>query len=284
MLSFQTLLTELFKDPLPWKWDRDDRYEAEASFTHPASEVDYIVKFRHSNATTPRRGPGFMHRGVMKYRRRYDDTPKDRAIYTLTFEAGGKGFEKAAERRDKYFADFPNAPYSLAPPPVSKYSVIGTGGGLSVFSTLADIVTDFMRKRSPLQIIFTAGRDELSRVKLYRHLIKRAETMSSTYRGKEVVSRRKYHYNHTFALTRRKRPAPWPKRDVPGSYVVVPDTDTETPAQTTRQPISQTPPGQERVTGHEWIPNRTYQRTVPTGPPSAPRPFMPRVPRTGEKS
>ena len=225
-------------------------------------------------------------RGIMRYRIRYDNTPKDRASYTLSFGASGKGFDDAQARRDKYFADNPNAPYASAPPHVTKYGVIGTGGGLGVFSTLADIVTAFTRKRAPQQIVFTAGRDETSRVKLYQHIVKRVETMSSTYRGKEVLSRR-YNYNRTFVLTRRKRPAPWPERDVPGSYVVVPDTDTETPpARSARPTISRQPlpPGQERVTGHEWIPNRTYQQTVPTGPPSAPSPFMPRVPRTGDKS
>lgn len=54
--------------------------------------------------------------------------------------------------------------------PVS--TITGTGKQYAVFSTVVDIVKDFIRQIDPDQLVFSAARDEPSRVKLYDRMVK----------------------------------------------------------------------------------------------------------------
>ena len=78
-------------------------------------------------------------------------------------------------------------------------TITHSGSPLEVFSTVVDIVNDFIKKCNPQGISFSADRDEPSRVRLYKRF-----TRMLTSRGWKQVELESGRYNDLFGLIREQ--------------------------------------------------------------------------------
>lgn len=91
----------------------------------------------------------------------------DKTGYTVTFEKqhGRVGMDNWSASFERYEIGANNRLSNSA-------KITGTGQSMSVFGTVVDIVKDFMKSKDPNQLMFTADKQEPSRVALYRRMVK----------------------------------------------------------------------------------------------------------------
>lgn len=205
MLSFQQF-TEALTGAVPWKWT--EGYEPrtgarlgenefiQAVFDHPTLPETYVSV-------------------TLKVQNRYDrwghrvDTPETLTWY-VSFRIEGKGFDKLRDAYWERYRDFrgdrPTSP--------NAYGITKTGGSFAIFATMSEILKDFVQKKKPHRIQFTARASEPSRVRLYQRLVDRVSTMSSEYKGQRVPPSRTRKGTHYVAfeinrkMPRRRRTLP----------------------------------------------------------------------------
>ena len=98
----------------------------------------------------------------------------DTSGYTVSFEKqhGRIGMDNWSVSFERYEIGKDNRSSSSA-------KITGTGSQYAVFSTVVEIVKSFMGSKDPNQLMFTADKNEPSRVALYRRMVKMFP--SSTY-------------------------------------------------------------------------------------------------------
>lgn len=146
MRSFPRLIAEIYTAPVPWEWKPDEAARM--------GDGHFVARFMM--------GP---------YRYRVEISPGDEAAGT---------YEIVFFQEKNFPRDFTSR-YDGTPRPYPSFQITGTGRAYEVFSTVVDILKDFIDVEQPLLIDF--GADEVSRQKLYARIIQRVPQIVPDYVG-----------------------------------------------------------------------------------------------------
>lgn len=147
MHSFPRLIAEIYTAPVPWEWKPEEAAKLGDDY--------FVARF----TIAP-------HQYRVEISRDTDDVSPD--VYEIVFS-----------QQRNFPIDYP-ARYGM-PRSYPTFDITGTGHAYAVFSTVVDILKDFIETEEPSMITF--GADEESRQKLYARIIQRVPQIEPNYVG-----------------------------------------------------------------------------------------------------